>query len=1626
LPIYIKYFYYILKKRILYIILGVMLLSVKGMGQVVSFSGATNNFEYNGGQQTPFPTEAKGCFYTKIEYTFTGVSYGPIIDIPPTSPGSYTVNAKLIGTGCGGVTSGDFSFTITKKDITGSFTADNKQYDGNNSATVLTRSPGAIVGGETVTLTGGTATFNDASVGNGKTVTLVGAALSGANAGNYNLLSVSTTAANITKKDITGSFTADNKQYDGNNSATVLTRSPGAIVGGETVTLTGGTATFNDASVGNGKTVTLVGAALSGANAGNYNLLSVSTTAANITKKDITGSFTADNKQYDGNNSATVLTRSPGAIVGGETVTLTGGTATFNDASVGNGKTVTLVGAALSGANAGNYNLLSVSTTAANITKKDITGSFTADNKQYDGNNSATVLTRSPGAIVGGETVTLTGGTATFNDASVGNGKTVTLVGAALSGANAGNYNLLSVSTTAANITKKDITGSFTADNKQYDGNNSATVLTRSPGAIVGGETVTLTGGTATFNDASVGNGKTVTLVGAALSGANAGNYNLLSVSTTAANITKKDITGSFTADNKQYDGNNSATVLTRSPGAIVGGETVTLTGGTATFNDASVGNGKTVTLVGAALSGANAGNYNLLSVSTTAANITKKDITGSFTADNKQYDGNNSATVLTRSPGAIVGGETVTLTGGTAAFNDASVGNGKTVTLVGAALSGANAGNYNLLSVSTTAANITKKDITGSFTADNKQYDGNNSATVLTRSPGAIVGGETVTLTGGTATFNDASVGNGKTVTLVGAALSGANAGNYNLLSVSTTAANITKKDITGSFTADNKQYDGNNSATVLTRSPGAIVGGETVTLTGGTAAFNDASVGNGKTVTLVGAALSGANAGNYNLLSVSTTTANITKKDITGSFTADNKQYDGNNSATVLTRSPGAIVGGETVTLTGGTATFNDASVGNGKTVTLVGAALSGANAGNYNLLSVSTTAANITKKDITITVVPNQTKEYGAANPATYTYGVSPSLTGLVALNGTLTRAAGETVGPWAIQQNDLTTANNPNYTISYVGDNFTITKKPITVTVVPNQTKEYGAANPATYTYGVSPSLTGLVALNGTLTRAAGETVGPWAIEQNDLTTANNPNYTISYVGDNFTITKKPITVTVVPNQTKEYGAANPATYTYGVSPSLTGLVALNGTLTRAAGETVGPWAIQQNDLTTANNPNYTISYVGDNFTITKKPITVTVVPNQTKEYGAANPATYTYGVSPSLTGLVALNGTLTRAAGETVGPWAIQQNDLTTANNPNYTISYVGNNFTITKKLLTVTATPGQTKVYGTADPSIYQYTLSAPLLTGDVLTGALSRVAGENVGPFAINQGTLTNANYDITYVGSNFTITTAPLSITGITGANKIYDGTTNATINGTASYVGLVSADAGFPIAGTPSFNFDNKNKGTAKPITVSGFTAPSANYTLTQPTGLTGDITPKTAIINIAANNKPFDGTTTATVIPSSPNFISTDIVIINYTSATFDTKDVGNNKTVTVTGISLAGADAQNYVLSSTTATAVANITGSPIPFVVPNAFTPNGDLLNDEFKIIFNNTTGVTLNLQIFNRNGKLMFSTTNLTQGWDGRYNSVVQDMGVYFVKYRIQIAGGATYEDTPRIYLLK
>lgn len=97
------------------------------------------------------------------------------------------------------------------------------------------------------------------------------------------------------------------------------------------------------------------------------------------------------------------------------------------------------------------------------------------------------------------------------------------------------------------------------------------------------------------------------------------------------------------------------------------------------------------------------------------------------------------------------------------------------------------------------------------------------------------------------------------------------------------TVAIQILARHLTATFTAASKVYDGNASATVTSRSLVGVAGTDAISLIGGTATFASKNVGTWA-VSLSGAKLSGAAAGNYVLDSVATTTASITPKALTG----------------------------------------------------------------------------------------------------------------------------------------------------------------------------------------------------------------------------------------------------------------------------------------------------------------------------------------------------------------------------------------------------------------------------------------------------------------------------------------------------------------------------------------------------------------------------------------------------------------------------------------------------------------------------------------------------------------------------------------------------------------------
>ncbi|RLJ76607.1 beta strand repeat-containing protein, partial [Pedobacter alluvionis] len=199
---------------------------------------------------------------------------------------------------------------------------------------------------------------------------------------------------------------------------------------------------------------------------------------------------------------------------------------------------------------------------------------------------------------------------------------------------------------------------------------------------------------------------------------------------------------------------------------------------------------------------------------------------------------------------------------------------------------------------------------------------------------------------------------------------------------------------------------------------------------------------------------------------------------------------------------------------------------------------------------------------------------------------------------------------------------------------------------------------------------------------------------------------------------------------------------------GTSGTVSGTVYVRLTATAAANTNItGNITLTS---TGTNSPVITIP----TSTVAQRVITVTAAA-KSKTYGDADPA-LTYTSAPALVTGDSFSGSLTRLPGENVGTYAINQGTL--ALSSNYTLTYVGADLTIGAKTITVTAA-AKSKTYGDADPAL-TYTSAPSLVTGDSFSGSLTRLPGENVGTYAINQGTLAlNSNYTLTYVGADLTI---------------------------------------------------------------------------------------------------------------------------------------------------------------------------------------------------------------------------------------------------------------------------
>ncbi|WP_420002135.1 YDG domain-containing protein [Acinetobacter sp. LF10] len=197
-----------------------------------------------------------------------------------------------------------------------------------------------------------------------------------------------------------------------------------------------------------------------------------------------------------------------------------------------------------------------------------------------------------------------------------------------------------------------------------------------------------------------------------------------------------------------------------------------------------------------------------------------------------------------------------------------------------------------------------------------------------------------------------------------------GLDAGNYELTTNGQSQANISKKQVTGSITAQDKVYDGTTNAIVNgSLNASDVITGDQVSV-GTTGQFVDKNAGQNKVVT-ASSSLVGLDAGNYELTATGQVTANISKKQITGSITAQDKVYDGTTSA-IVNGSLNGLITGDQVNLNA-QGQFADKNAGSNKNVNVSGN-LSGTDSGNYSRLkrvqanSQTQAITGISKKQIT----------------------------------------------------------------------------------------------------------------------------------------------------------------------------------------------------------------------------------------------------------------------------------------------------------------------------------------------------------------------------------------------------------------------------------------------------------------------------------------------------------------------------------------------------------------------------------------------------------------------------------------------------------------------------------
>ena len=481
-----------------------------------------------------------------------------------------------------------------------------------------------------------------------------------------------------------------------------------------------------------------------------------------------------------------------------------------------------------------------------------------------------------------------------------------------------------------------------------------------------------------------------------------------------------------------------------------------------------------------------------------------------------------------------------------------------------------------------------------------------------------------------------------------------------------------------------------------------------------------------------------------------------------------------------------------------------------------------------------------------------------------------------------------------------------------------------------------------------------------------------------------------------------ITRKPISINGLSGVTKVYdGTTTAGAVTVGTLTGLVGSETLTVTGTAAAytSAAVGTYTGVAVTYTLADGgsgntaglaSNYSLAAGSASGTITGRALTVTSAVVTSKAYDGTTVATITGTLSGVLnTEAVTLVGTGTFAS-KNVGANQVVTSTSTLSGSTagNYTLTQpTGLTGTITAKALSIGAPTIASKVYdgtiaagavtvgalsGLVDPEILTVTGTAAAYT----SAAVGTYTGVAVTYTLADGGSGNTAglasNYSLAAGSASGTITGRALTVTSAVVTSKAYDGTTVATITGTLS--GVLNTEA-VTLVGTGTFASKNvgANQVVTSTSTLSGSTA--GNYTLTQPTGLTGTITAKALSIGAPTiASKVYDGTPAAgtVTVGALSGTVSPETLIVSGRATAYSSAAVGTYSGVVVTytlansGSGTTAGLASNYSLAA--GSAMGTITPAALQIIVdPLSLTQDYD---GKFHVILWSTQPAGISVEV--------------------------------------------------------